>query len=41
MLRVMALLAVAVSIDVFMFDGRYSASVEHLAFAILRGFGVM
>jgi hypothetical protein len=41
MLRIVGLLAVAVSIDVFMFDGRYSASAEHVAFAILRGFGVM
>ncbi len=41
MLRIVAALAVAVSIDVYMFDGRYSAAAEHLVFAILRGFRLM
>ena len=41
MLRVVAGLAVAVSIDVFFFDGRYSAGAGQLVLSILRGFGLM
>ncbi len=40
MLRIVATLAVAVSIDILWFDGRYSGAVEHLAVTILRHFGV-
>ena len=40
MLRIVATLAVAVSIDIFWFDGRYSGAVEHMVAAVLRHFGV-
>jgi len=36
--RIVAMLAVAVSIDIFAFDGRYSGALEHMVLAILHGF---
>jgi hypothetical protein len=39
--RIVAALAVAVSVDILMFDGRFSGAAEHLLLAILRGFGAM
>ena len=32
-------LAVAVSIDVYLFDGRYSRLADHFVFSLLRHFG--
>jgi len=37
--RLVAALAVAVSLDVYLFDGRYTHSAEQLAVSIFRAFG--
>jgi len=39
--RILAALAIAVSVDILMFNGRYSGTAEHLVLAILRSFGVV
>jgi hypothetical protein len=38
MLRILAALAFAVSIDLFWFDGRYSHAVEQVAISIIQHF---
>ena len=40
MLRIVATLAVAVSIDMLWFDGRYTGAAADMVVTILRHFGV-
>jgi len=40
MLRIVAALAVAVSIDIVRFDGKYTGAVEQMLASVLRHFGV-
>jgi len=38
--RVVAMLAVAVSLDIYLCDGRYTHSAEQVLVSILRAFGM-
>ncbi len=40
MLRIMATLAFAVSIDLLLFDGKYTSAVEQMTLTILQHFGI-
>ncbi len=37
--RLVAVLAVAVSLDIYLYDGRYSHAAEHLCVSIFHAFG--
>jgi hypothetical protein len=41
MFRTLATLAIAVSIDLYMFDGRYCRAAEQMAIVILQQFRVL
>ena len=41
MFRALATLAVAVSVDLYLFDGRYSHAAEQIVIAVLRQFRVL